>query len=214
MNLFLVNHHIRQEATYILYGLNTFGFVDVGSIIPFMRDRTPQTSHCINSVQFFIRLDIENFWGTVFANARLQTWQQALENLAKIPQLNFREVVIEIRDLVLRGATEDLPLQSPELGCLHSLRHINGLETLGVRYKFYPHTTDRENQIWSFLAPAMLAIEDGKAQDAESLKCRRSLGEVSVSPYLSSPALRYTNVIESGPVIDDQKHRSNSNKFQ
>ena len=162
----------RAEVASIFYGENTFHFVDMSALIPFMKDRTEQTRPYIKRVRLTLNVDHRD-WDAVFVEyGRPAMWNKAFSSLLKLSHLNITKVCITIDDRRDKILVDGLKLRSRSMLWLQKLGKLRDLEMLGLEYKVEewqhgaargPHglpiqeiDTDTEQELWRFLAPQML----------------------------------------------------------
>lgn len=181
--LLAVNHQIRQETASIFYGTNTFVFGTMSSLVPFLRDRAPDTRKHINSLQLELRIHEHNWYPSFTEHGRSEAWKRAFTALNKLPHLNLKKLRIKLFDAESNFYSHGLKAHTPQMRWLHRLAGISTLDYLGVQYierdDIYDTSSwplkahDTEKELWSFLAPKMLAKVDGGDQDAEALQHHR-----------------------------------------
>ena len=178
----LLNKQSREEVAYIFYGRNTFHFATMSSLMPFMKDRTPESRKYIQRVHLVLTVDNRD-WDAVFAeHGRPATWNTAFSTLSKLPQVNIRRLFIHVDDNKAHLLTAGLKLRSRSMLWLHKLSRLENLEMLGVEYCFRTlgnhqqwRESKTEEEFWRLLAPRVLKREaDDHGPDA--LQKRRFWG--------------------------------------
>lgn len=180
IKLLALSRQIRQEAGSIFYGENTFHFTTMSSLVPFFKDRMPDTRHYINSVQLALHILPEDWYPAFLERGRPQAWKRAFSALCKLPNLNIKQLCIRLDDSWSQMYTEGLCLHTPEMRWLHKLGEISSLDSLGVEYitRCAPaglliEGNVIQGELWEFLAPKMLTKRNGEDHDAEALQYRR-----------------------------------------
>lgn len=188
IGLLAVNHQVRQEAGSLFYGANTFNFGTMSSLVPFLRDRPPDTRIYINSLQLELHIYEFNWYPSFAEHGISEAWKRAFTALKKVPHFSLKKLRIKIDDRECHFYREGLKTHTPQMRWLHRLAEISTLDSLGVRYLVQnlgdPGPWHRgpgipidgrntEQELWEFLAPKMLTRMEGESHDAESLKHRR-----------------------------------------
>lgn len=174
-----LNKQSREEVASIFYGENTFKFTTMSSLMPFMKDRTPETRKFIQQLWLHLVVDERN-WDTIFAEqGRPAIWNKAFSSLLKLPQTKIRKLCIEIVDKGVKVNLDGPNLRARSMLWLHKLRRFDNLEMLGLIYTLgdwrvwerYPNLRgmfapliEEMNKgtgqaLWDFLAPKMLKKE-------------------------------------------------------
>lgn len=182
----------REEVASIFYGGNTFQFTTMSSLMPFMKDRTPETRKYIQRLWLILVAD-RRHWETIFAErGRPAIWNKAFSSLLKLPQTNIKKLCIEIVDVGVKINFEGANLRARSMLWLHKLSRFDNLEMLGLKYTlgdwkvwrgfqnlqgmFAPMIEDMNNgteqELWNFLAPKMLKKE-AEDHSPEGLQRRR-----------------------------------------
>lgn len=172
-----LNRQVRLEAFSVFYGINTFSFTTMSSLIPFFKDRSPETRQYIFNVHLNLTIYLSDWYSVTTAYNRPNTWKKAFTSLAKMQHVSLKNVCVSIKDQSDKIYVDDLDLQSKHMQWLHSLSRITKLEKLGVAYQYgqwgwergdrsifyYPRAqsypeidSQTEQEIWAFLAPKML----------------------------------------------------------
>ena len=191
-----VNKQSRSEAASIFYGENAFRFSTMSSLVPFMKDRMPETRNYIQSLHLILTVD-DRDWDAVFAEyGRPATWNTTFSTLAELPQMNISKILIHVDDSKAKLLTDGIKLRSRSMLWLHKLSKVENLDMLGVEYCVrYRNTrqlrvkSNTEEELWRFLAPRMLKREaDDHSPDA--LQERRIWGDSDT--FLSRSSYYYT----------------------
>lgn len=198
-----LNNQTRKEATSIFYGLNTFAFLDLDCMIPFMLDRTAAVVKTLESfrLQFFLG-HLKGIFCTHTPIAGCDTWTQAVSDLGKFEDLRLKRLTVDIEgqcnDLHLADGTFNL--ESPTTRWISALREsFSNLDMLGINYicsnctcnifatnMDYVDLTDHYEEIlWDVLAPHMLKRYDDN-HDGITLQHRRI-------PFIGSETDGYSN---------------------
>lgn len=196
----------REEVASIFYGENTFQFTTMSSLMPFMKDRTPETRRHLQRLWLTLVVD-ERSWDTIFAEqGRPAIWNTAFSSLLKLPQTNIRKLCIEIVDTGVKVNFDGPNLRARSMLWLHKLRRFGNLEMLGLKYtlgesKFwgrFPNlrgvfaplieemNSATEQALWDFLAPKVLKKEAAD-HTPEGLQQRR-IWDFSEHRQLITPA--------------------------
>ena len=193
-----LNKESKEEVAYIFYGENTFHFTALSSLIPFMKDRTPESRKYIRDIHLTLTVD-DRDWDAIFTEySRPASWNTAFSTLVKLPQVNVKRLSVEIDDTKAKLLKDGMNLRSRSMLWLHKLSQIENLDMLGVGYdvgewetiqhplNFYPWlgptekeevNTQTEQELWRFLAPKMLKKEaDDHSPDALQ---KRRIWEIS-----------------------------------
>ena len=178
----------REEVASIFYGGNTFHFVSMSSLVPFMGDRTAETRKYIQRVRLDLTV-LDRDWAAIFTeHGRPATWNTAFSALARLSHVNIKNLCVQIDDEEAGLFRDGLMLRSRPMLWLHKLSKLENLEMLGVEYFIRKRKTGHrqpkpdieasariEQEIWRFLAPKMLKKEaDDHSPDA--LQRRRIRG--------------------------------------
>lgn len=181
LGLLQVGHQVRAEAVPIFYGENTFSFLTVSSLLPFLEDRPVDSLLCMRSLCFSFTLEV----GKLQAD-RQQSWAHMLEDLSRFPKLRLEKLEVFISDRHLRIA-QNLKLHSKYMRWVRTLsKSITNLDMLGVEIN-YENQDDSHSEhgrqiirasttsedLWAFLAPKMLKPMKDGTHDAESLKKKK-----------------------------------------
>lgn len=129
-----VIHQVRQEAESIFYGSNTFNFGTMSSLVPFLKDRAPDTRRYINSLQLELHIYESNWYPSFAEHGRPEAWKRAFTALKKLPHFQLRRLRIRVNDRECHIYSEGLKLHTPQMRWLHRLADISTLDSLGVRY--------------------------------------------------------------------------------
>lgn len=196
----------RQETASLFYGANTFQFTAMSSLMPFMKDRTPETRRYIERLWLTLVADERN-WDTIFAEqGRPAVWNKAFASLLKLPQTNIKKLCIEIADAGVRVNLDGPTLRTRSMLWLHKLRRFENLQMLGLKYTlgewkysgqfpdlrgdFSPTIEDTncgtEQELWDFLAPNMLKKEGDDDHSPDALQ-RRRIRDFIEHRYLTTP---------------------------
>ena len=196
-----VNHQLRQEAGSLFYGSNIFNFGTMSSLVPFLKDRAPDTRKYIKSLQLELHVYAMNWYPSFAEHGRPQAWKRAFTALKKLPYLQLNTLRIKLDDGHCQFYGEGLKTHTPQMRWLHRLAEISTLDSLGVQYfmrcqrfisgEWYrgvqwfeqptqlrgPHNArdvrDTQEELWMFLAPRMLTRVEGNSHEAETLQHRR-----------------------------------------
>ena len=169
----------REETASIFYGENSFHFTTMSSLIPFMKDRTPETRKYIQRLWLVLVVDDRN-WDTIFVEqGRPAVWNTAFSSLLKLSHMNIRKLCIQIEDRGLKVILDAPNLRARSMLWLHKLSRLENLEMLGLQYtvgdwKYRGRRVSlrgllapvmeemngtTEHELWSLLAPKMLMKE-------------------------------------------------------
>ena len=184
----LLNKQSREEVAFIFYGRNTFHFTTMGSLTPFMKDRTAESRKYIQRVHLILTVDIRD-WDAVFTEyGRPATWNTAFSTLVELPHVNIKKLFIHVDDRKSRLLKDGIDLRSRSMLWLHKLSEFENLEMLGVRYDIgewqisqrrtgYAQIEEincqTEQELWHFLAPKMLKKEAADDHSSDALQRRR-----------------------------------------
>ena len=178
-----LNKESRDEVSFLFYGQNTFHFVTMSSLLPFMKDRTVETRKYIQRLRLTLKVDYRT-WNAVFTeHGRSAIWNAAFSALVKLPHLNIKTLCVTVDDrskLLVRG----LKIRARSMLWLHKLSKFENLDMLGVRHDvkyvnryevdFWKHPERQANrrgqsspweeetnglieqELWQILAPKML----------------------------------------------------------
>lgn len=167
----LLNKQSREEVAFIFYSRNTFFFMTMSSLTPFMKDRTAGSRKYIQRLHLLLTVDDGN-WDAVFAEyGRPATWNTAFSTLLALPHVNIKRLLIHVDDRKAKLLTDGIKLRSRSMLWLHKLSKVENLEMLGVeycfRYRNHREQSNTEEELWRFLAPRMLNREaDDHSPDA------------------------------------------------
>ncbi len=191
-NMLSLNKESREEVAYIFYGENCFHFTTMSPLIPFLKDRTPETRKYIRRLKITLNVDYRD-WDTIFTEySRPTRWNTTLSMLMKLPHMNVKRLFVEIDDMKANLFKDGMNLRSKSMLWLHKLSKLENLDLLGLnyhgaewkrslRYRYRrPFILERpipiqdeevntqtEQELWRFLAPKMLKKEaDDHSPDA------------------------------------------------
>lgn len=176
--MLFVNRQVRLEAASVFYGVNTYLFSTMSSVIPFFKDRTPETRKFVHSIQLNLPIYRSDWYSITTAYNRPDTWKKAFAFLAKLLHLGLKTVCILINDENDNLYVDDSELETKHMQWLHQLSKITNLDKLSVTYTYrqwqwerYPFhryyggdslreeiDSQTEQEIWAFLAPKMLKM--------------------------------------------------------
>ena len=180
----------RDEVAFIFYGGNSFNFITMSSLVPFMKDRTAETRKYIQNVYLTLIVD-DGTWRVVFAEyGKPAIWNTAFSSVLKLPHVNIRKLCIHLIDDVGLDFRGDL--RSRSMLWLHKLSRFDNLEMLGLQYtpgliKALKQGAGLEEllrkvlgeienepaeELWRFLAPKMLKKET-EDHSPDALRQRR-----------------------------------------
>lgn len=174
-----LNKQSREEVASIFYGENTFHFITMSSLIPFMKDRTVETRKYIQRLWLTLTVD-DRYWDAIFTEYRRPAaWNTAFSALVKLPHLNLKKLCVVINDKRSNLLKHGLNLRSRSMLWLHKLSRLEDLEMLGLKYVWVKSrrqrdrlweplittdeeaSTETEQDLWNFLAPKMLKKQTG-----------------------------------------------------
>ena len=172
MTVLSLDKRFREEVASIFYGQNTFHFLTMSSLMPFMKDRTLETRIYIRRLRLTLALDIQTWHPDCRGKSGPATWIKAFSSTLKLPHLNVKELFIQIDDS--QDSIEYFNLHSRSMLWLQKLSKFKNLEMLGLRHSVQPWPNYRpevniktEQELWGFLAPKMLKREaDDHSPDA------------------------------------------------
>ncbi len=189
-NMLSLNKESREEVAYIFYGENCFHFTTMSPLIPFLKDRTPETRKYIQRLKITLNVD-DRDWDTIFTEySRPTRWNTTLSMLMKLPHMNVKRLFVEIDDMKANLFKDGMNLRSKSMLWLHKLSNLENLDLLGLNYhvaewkrslryrrpiiygRLIPIqdeevNTQTEQELWRFLAPKMLKKEaDDHSLDA------------------------------------------------
>ena len=178
-----LNKQSRDEVAFLFYGENTFHFVTMSSLLPFMEDRTVETRKYIRRLRLTLEVDHRTWVASFPECGRSATWNAAFLALVKLPHLNIETLCVTIDDrdrLLVRGlgnrARSTLWLRNlskfgnlDKLGVRHDVKYVDIYEVNTWNYlrwqandwrqlsSSHEETDDViEQELWQMLAPKML----------------------------------------------------------
>ena len=178
-----LNRQSRDEVAFLFYGEDTFHFVTMSSLLPFLKDRTVETRKYIRRLRLTLKIDRRTWVATFPECGRSATWNAAFSALVKLPHLNIETLCVTIDDrdnLLVRGlvnrARSTLWLRNlskfgnlDKLGVRHDVKYVDRYEVGTWKYlgrqandrrqsSFSHEETDDliEQELWQMLAPKML----------------------------------------------------------
>ena len=144
-----LNKESRDEVASLFYGENTFHFVTMSSLLPFMKDRTVETRKYIQRLRLTLIIDYRTWNPVCTAEGTSAAWSSAFSALGKLPPLNIKTLCVTLDDrgsMLVRG----LDLRSRTLHWLRNLTNFKDLDKLGVRHDV--KILDRyEANTWKYL---------------------------------------------------------------
>ncbi len=157
MTMLSLDKRFREEVASLFYGQNTFHFITMNSLAPFMKDRTLETRKYIRRVRLTLTVDFRTRFPDLWGNGGPATWSNAFSSTLKLPHLNVKELFIQIDDS--QALVQGLNLRSRSMRWLQKLSKFENLETLGLGYRvdswmISDHSqVSTEQKLWGFLAP-------------------------------------------------------------
>lgn len=189
-----LNKESRDEVASLFYGENTFHFVTMSSLVPFMKDRTVETRKYIQRLRLTLTIDFRTWNAVCTEQGRSATWNAAFSALVKLPHLNIRTLCVTVVDINKAILERSLDIRTRPMLWLRKLSKFESLDMLGVtylvRYDVHQvHTWNHlerqgrhwvspspreekiesriEQELWEILAPKMLKKEaDDHSPDA------------------------------------------------
>ena len=179
-----INKETREEVAFIFYGENTFHFITMSSLVPFMKDRTMETRKYIQRLLLTLTVEYQERDAIFTEYGRPSTWKTAFSSLVKLPHVNIKKLCVQVDDTKGRIFKGGLNLRSRSLLWLHKLSKLENLEKLGLRcievrrlqhIDFWDRLVPVQEwvdgevgqELWRFLAPKMLKKEaDDHSPDA------------------------------------------------
>ena len=193
ITLLQVSRQIRTEVLPAFYGSNTFSFLTLDCLVPFLKDRTPDAMAAIKSIIITLSVSWDLEWPTYFRNLGIITQKMHLDRLIiridQIPNSNYPSEPdmseISSWERLISLGIKDLPLafnKVRNLGLVYNYLGPNAdsmdFDDLYVPHWWDPKPTykvkDLHDALWKLLAPDMMVVE-GLEHTAEGLQCRRIL---------------------------------------
>ena len=170
-SMLAIDKQSRDEVASIFYGGNSFHFISMSSLVPFMKDRTVETRRYIQNLYLTLILN-DRTWSVVYAEyGKPAIWNTAFSSVLKLSHVNIRKLCIHVIDEV--GLKFHGDLRSRSMLWLHKLSRFDHLEMLGLQYTpglwkaleelqrkvLGEMENEPVEELWRFLAPKMLKRE-------------------------------------------------------
>ena len=163
--LLRTNKEIREEALAIFYRENTFFFLSMSAVMPFLRDRTPESLASIKSIGFHLPIDYCIDRISVFLN-----WVCAFPDVSCMAGLELQNLSLKIEGRRY-GPSAGGWWGTRGLDWVHSITRIRGLQGLHIEFDLGSTENPSHGELervlgaesanahwlWCLLAPGMLA---------------------------------------------------------
>ena len=171
--LLRTNKEVRMEAHPIFYSENTFFFYSMSAVMPFLRDRTPESLASIRSIGFHLAID-----GYVEGNAVDVNWVCIFRDVSRIAGLRLQDLNLKIHSRIYGPSRGGWATNA--LDWAYSITRIKGLQTLRIEFDLDSTETSSNGKpehilgaeslnahwLWCWLAPRMLTDHEGAIQKA------------------------------------------------
>lgn len=171
-----IDRRTRKEAMRVFYGLNTFHFSSMCTVLPFLSDRTPEALGFIKSIQLnFFQVKRGRLGRNTSAYSASEYWAQSIKEMASFTELQVEKLHLGLYDSSHANIRQEffnadcLPRQWANALC----QVFQGLDFLKISYqpskpwKFREAGNDAQKaeiammrkmveDVWGFLAPRML----------------------------------------------------------
>ena len=141
-----LNKQSRDEVAFLVYGGNTFHFVTMSSLLPFMKDRTVEARKYIQRLRLTLTIDHRTWNAVCTEQGRSATWNAAFSALVKLPHLNLKTLCVTIDDRIGAISDHGLKIRARPKLWLRNLGKFRNLDKLGVR-----HDVKNVDRHWTFL---------------------------------------------------------------
>ena len=148
-----LNKQSRDEVAFIVYGENTFHFITMSSLLPFLKDRTVETRKYIQHLRLTLTIDHRTWNAVCTEQGRSAVWEATFSALVKLPNLNVKTLCVTVSDRTGALSERRLEIRARPMLWLRNLSKFENLDRLGVG-----HQTDSQigQELWQILAPKML----------------------------------------------------------
>ena len=163
-----LNKESRDEAASPFYGVNTFHFVTMCSLLPFMKDRTVETRKYIQRLRLTLTIDWRTWNAVCTEQATSATWNAAFSALLKLPYLNIRTLCVTVVDVRKAILKRSLNIRTRPMLWLRKLGKSENLDMLGVRYLSGMHLNSFPGIILSGQGEQVLGKKKSKAESNKS----------------------------------------------
>ena len=168
-----LNKESRDEVASLFYGENTFHFVTMSSLVPFMKDRTVETRRYIQRLRLTLTIDLRTWNAICTEQGTSATWNAAFSALLKLPHLNIRTLRVTVVDINKAILERSLNIRTRPMLWLRKLSKFENLDMLGVRYFVGGDAYDvnfwdcleRQGRRWPLLSPREEEIESRIEQE-------------------------------------------------
>ena len=148
-----LNKQSRDEVAFIVYGENTFHFVTMSSLLPFMKDRTVETRKYIQHLRLGLTIDHRTWNAVCTEQGRSVVWEATFSALVKLPNLNIKTLCVTVSDKIGALSERRLEMRARPMLWLRNLSKFENLDRLGVGHR---PDSQIEQELWQILAPKML----------------------------------------------------------
>lgn len=169
--LLRTNEQIRREAHSIFNQENTFFFYSMGAVMPFLKDRTPESLAEIKSIGFHLKIDRYVERNPVYLN-----WVCTFREVGCMAGLNLQNLSLKIEGHRY-GPSYGGWWAANGLDWAYSVTRIGGLQELHIEFDLGSTRNSRNGKmlgveganaawLWCWLAPRMLTDRKGAIDKA------------------------------------------------
>ena len=129
-----LNKQSRDEVAFLVYGGNTFHFITMSSLLPFMKDRTVETRKYIQRLRLTLTIDYRTWNAVCTEQGRSAAWNAAFSALVKLPHVNIKTLCVTVDDRIGAISERGLEIRARPMLWLRNLCKFENLDKLGVRH--------------------------------------------------------------------------------